>query len=78
MNRRSYYERRTAVQSGAEARVRATTRIKIKITKINAPAPKSMTWLNTSGFSRSWRRTKPPSRNIGGRLARVTAIHAGR
>ena len=52
-------------QTGAAAFVRTTKRIKIRIAKTNAPAPKSMTSLITSGFSRSSRRTKAP-RKIGG------------
>ena len=49
------------------------TRIRIRIAKTSAPAPRSMTSLIASGFSRSSRRTKSDLPKDGGRLARVTA-----
>jgi hypothetical protein len=58
------------LQTCAEACVRATTRIRIRITNINVPAPSSITSLIKSGFSRSSRRKKIPPL-IRGRLARV-------
>jgi hypothetical protein len=51
-----------------QTRVRTTTRIRIRTMNTNAPAPRSMTSLITSGFSRSSRRTKAPPRKVRGEV----------
>lgn len=64
---------KVAIQTSLGACVHAATRISNKIANINAPKPRSMTSLITSGFSKSSRRTSSPRRNQE-RFTRVTAL----
>jgi len=57
---------KVAIQTSLGACIHAATRISNKIANINAPKPRSMTSLITSGFSKSSRRTNSPPAGIRG------------